>query len=267
MKSNLYLQNQTEVMISSAFKFCFVLWCELLKELFSPALWMAAAPASLSVWSLESKAAGMGCMCWAGRGYCSGPGWIWWVGRGYCSGAGWIWWVGRNISVELGACAGLGGIFQWSWVHVLGWDILRRCPWSRPGGSASWCCSRLTNITNHHKHPKPSQTSPTITGVCAPVGTDTQPQHYPGCISLPSCGCLECFGISGEWNNTRRLFPHPLPFFSCFFFFLFFWCVCLFSVVHKVVEPVSSLSNAGVCSAASSLLTKIHQHHTLIIIW
>lgn len=117
----------------------------------------------------------------------------------------------------------------------------------------------ITNIPNHHKHHQPSQG-------CVLLWAQT---HSPSIIPAAfPCRAAAAWNVSESVvNETTQgaFFPTLSPSFPVFFF-LFFWCVCLFSVVHKVVEPVSSLSNAGVCSAASSLLTKIHQHHTLTII-
>lgn len=113
-KRNLYLWNQTQVMISSAFKFLFCA-CELLKELFSCAL-NGCCSCFPSILSLESRAACRmlrrrnapctGCMCRVGKGYFYGA----------VAGVAVAW--GRWLSLPV-----------------------EQVPW----GSASWCCSRLIN--------------------------------------------------------------------------------------------------------------------------
>lgn len=45
-----------------------------------------------------------------------------------------------------------------------------------------------------------------------------EPEHYPYWISPLSCCWFECFGMCGEWNNTRLFFSF---FFFCFSFFYF----------------------------------------------
>lgn len=118
MKRNLYLQNQTEVMRSSAFNFFFVLYMWAFKRAFFPPCALNGCCSCLPlIWSPESRAACgkalrrrkapcTGCLCRLGKGCFHGA-----VAG---AAAAWGWWLSPPVE---------------------------RVPW----GSASWCCSRLIN--------------------------------------------------------------------------------------------------------------------------
>lgn len=125
------------------------------------------------------------------------------------------------------------------------------CPrWSRspgavgtagPGtqrGRASWCCSRLINT--RHAAARPCR------------ARDRQQEHYPDWISPPRWCWFECLGVSGEWNDRRRLFCFVLFFFFFIIFFLFPFSAAGFRM-HKGAQNLYRKFFKRVCPHCSLL--------------
>lgn len=131
------------------------------------------------------------------------------------------------VSCAWYVCGVLKRCFSWR-CAVLPWFALAWGWWVSPAqgagpcgtqrGHASWCSSRLINKPSCGCTVQPSPAEQR-------AGRDGQQEHYPYWIAPPSWSRFECFGIGGEWNNTKH--------FSSSFSFVFFFFSAVGFRMHK----------------------------------